>query len=294
MPDGRAAYYYSRFAAASGSTAQFSTTGIVTMTKTAGVVLLDGGRAYWDHSANAVTFRKVNDRDFYLGRIVGDAASADTTCAVNLNVNPSYDYDLMTDPMVSVLVGTPAAGGFGYPVQIGGCVVLELSATSEAQKVDLLGADGFAIGANAIVEGAFRVLADSSGSAPDFSIGLANGTHASDADSITESLFIHLNGNDVNIYAESDDGTTEVNATDTTIDYTEGSTNTERVEFWFDLRNPSSVKLYLNGVARLTSTTFNMSAATGPLRLLAHLEKTSAADTYKIAVDWLRARTAEQ
>jgi 16S rRNA G966 N2-methylase RsmD len=54
---------------------------------------LDGGRAYWDHSANAVTFEKVNDRDFYVGRVVGDATSASTTCNVNFNIDPPYDMD---------------------------------------------------------------------------------------------------------------------------------------------------------------------------------------------------------
>src|SRR4051794_7129319 len=86
LKDGRAAYKAGLNAAASGDNVQFTSTGIVTMPKTASIVLLDGGRAYWDASASKVHFKKVNDRDFYLGRVVGDAASADTTCAVNLNV----------------------------------------------------------------------------------------------------------------------------------------------------------------------------------------------------------------
>src|SRR6187549_2806879 len=53
----------------------FKTDGICTITKTSGVVILDGGEVFWDHSANSATFRKVNDRDFYIGRAVGDAES---------------------------------------------------------------------------------------------------------------------------------------------------------------------------------------------------------------------------
>lgn len=294
LADGRAAVYTGLNAAASGDRTNWTTEGQFTLTKTSGVKLLDGGRAFWDHSANAVTYKKVNDRDFYLGRLVGDAESTDTTCVINLNVNPPYDLDLNRDPMLSVLAGTAAAGGFGYPVQLGGAHILELTATNEAQKVDLLSADGFAKGANAIIEGAFRVISDGAGTAVDVSLGVANGTHATDADSITESIFIHLDANNTNINAESDDGTTEVAATDTTIDYTEGSAVTSRVEFWMDMRDPADVQIYVNGALVLGSTVFNVDAATGPFYLLAHVEKTSSTDTYKLAVDWLRARFAEQ
>lgn len=294
LKDGRAATYKSTIAGASGDRSAFTTTGQHTCTKTAGFVGLDGGRAYWDHSANAITYKKVNDRDFYVGRFVGDSASADTTCVVNFNIDPAYDLDLLRDPCLSINVGTAAAGGFGYPVQLGGSCVFELTATNEAQKCDLLTVDRFAVGANAIVEGAFRVLSDGSGSNTDVSLGIANGTHASDADAITESCFIHLDGNNVNINAESDDGTTEVAATDTTIDYTEGSSVSERVEFWMDTRDPADIQIYINGSLVLGSTVFKLDAATGPLGLLAHVEKASSTDTYKIAVDWLRARYSQQ
>lgn len=293
QPDGSAAFLDGSVGAASGEYPTFRTRIQATVTKATGFVGLDGGRAYWDHSANAATYKKVNDRDFYLGRFVGDSASSDTTCTINLLRDPEYDSDLSKDGFSSVLVGTGAAVGFGYPVNLGGSLVFELDATNEAQKVDALGLHGFAVGANAIIEGAFRVISDGSGSNTDVSIGVANATHASDADSITESLFIHLDGNDVNIKAESDDGTTEVAATDTTIDYTEGSTIGQRIEFWMDTRNPADVQIYINGSLVLPATVFNISAATGPLFPLVHVEKTASTDTYKIAIDWLRVRTQE-
>ena len=67
---------------------------------------LDGGRAWWDFSARMVHFKRVDDRDFYLGRFVGDAALNDTTCSVNLNEDPPYDLDLIRDPYTTVPVGT--------------------------------------------------------------------------------------------------------------------------------------------------------------------------------------------
>lgn len=293
LKDGRAAVYAGLASAAINDAVALQSAGKFTIAKTASIVLLEGGRAFWDHSANAVHFKKVNDRDFYLGRIVKDAASADTTCVVDLNVDPRYDIELNRDPHLSVLVGTPAASAFGYPVQLGGAHVLELTATNEAQKVDLLSVDGFARVANAIVEGAFRVLSDGAGTVVDFSLGVASGTHASDADQIAESVFVHLDANNTNINLESDDGTTEVAATDSTLDYVEGVNVANRVEVWMDFRDPADVQIYIEGVLALGSTVFNVNVAAGPLFLLAHLEKSVSTDTYKIAVDWLRARLGQ-
>lgn len=293
-PTGEAGVYDRATAAAAGAYADLTTVGTFLVAKAAGFVALPGNRAYWDHSANACSYRKNADRDFYIGRFAEDATSAATGALVELNVDPPYDRDLARDGFASVLVGTPAAGGFGYPVNLGGALVFELTATNEAQKVDALGVDGFATGANAIVEGAFRVISDGAGAVVDASIGVANGTHASDADAITESVFVHLDANNTNVNAESDDGTTEVAATDTTTDYTEGATLACRKEVWIDMRNPADVQVYVDGALVLDATTFNVNAAVGPWFLLVHLEKTAATDTYKLAVDWLRARFSEQ
>lgn len=294
MKDGSAAVYTGTAPAVAGDRVGFTTQGQIGFTKAAGFVGLDGGRAYWDHSANAVSWRKQSDRDFYLGRFVGDAASVDVTCTVNLNVDPPYDIDLLRDGFQSVLVGTPAAGGFGYPVPLGGSLVFELTATSEVQKVDALSVDGFAKGANPIIEVVFRVLSDGAAGSQDISIGIANDTHASDADSIADAVFFHLNGGDVSIYAESDDGTTEVAATDTTIDYTEGSALANRVEGWIDMRDPADVQVYVNGSLVLASTVFNVDAYAGTWFLLVHVEKASGTDVYKLAIDRMTARFSEQ
>ncbi len=293
-PSGMAGFHDSPTAAASGSYVEVKTRGSAKLAKTTSMVLLAGGRAYWDHSANAVSYRKNADRDFYVGRVAIDATSAETTVEVLLNEDPRYDRDIVRDGYISVLVGTSAVSGFGYPVNLGGALVFELTATSEAQKVDALGVDGFATGANAIIEGAFRVISDGAGTVVDVSMGIANGTDASNADTITESIFIHLDANNTTINAESDDGTTEVAATNTTTTYAEGSALASRKEFWLDMRNPADVQVYVEGVLVLDATTFNVNAAVGPWFLLVHVEKSSAADTYKLAVDWLRARFSEQ
>lgn len=293
-PDGRAFAMSDDTAGSVGDSRNFTDTGKWVCTKTTSFVALKGGRAYWDHSANAVNYKKVNDRDFYIGRFWAAAASADDSCTVEANIDPRYDVDINLDPCLSTIVGTAAAGGFGYPVRLGGAHILELTTTNEAQKVDLLSVDGFSKSSNFVVEGAFRVLSNGAGSEPDFTIGCASGTHATDFQSVASFIAIHLDGNDVNINAESDDTSTNITPTDTTIDYTEGSSVSERVEFWIDGSNPEDVQIYINGSNVLPATTFTLAGSSDTLYLIAHLEKTSSASAYKIAVDWLRVRYKQQ
>ena len=62
---------------ASGKKGAARVVGVFKIAKTADIVILNGGRVYWDHSANTATYKKVNDRDFYLGRFAAAAASAE-------------------------------------------------------------------------------------------------------------------------------------------------------------------------------------------------------------------------
>jgi len=295
LADGRAAVFTGLNGAASGDRVNFTDTGKFTLTKTSGIVLLDGGRAYWDHSANAVHFKKVNDRDFYLGRVVGDAASADTVCVVDFNVDPQDTIDLLRDGVLSVATGTVAAGGFDLPRLFGGAIGIRLTATNEAQCVDVLSVDRVATAAKMIAEFIVRMENNGSTNAIDFNVGLANGTSTTDADAVTQHCYFHVDGNALDIFAQSKDGTTTVNATDTTIDITAGTAVANRFEFWIDGRDPTNVKLYINGVRVLSATTFKLDAATGPLGLLFHLEKTSSTATAGwFYLDAGRLRTAKQ
>lgn len=295
LSDGRAGVLAGLNAAASGDVRSYKTQGQYTLTKATGVVLLAGGRAYWDHSANNVTYKKVNDRDFYVGRVVNDAATGDTEVVVDLNVNPPDDIDVLRDGALSVATGTAAAGGFGLPAVYGNARGLSLTATNEAQCVDILSVDRFDKAANAIIEAVFRLGANGSTNAVDFNIGIANGTHTTDADSITEHVFAHIDGGALDISAQSKDGTTTVTATDTTVDATAGSAVANRFEVWIDTREPDNVKLYINGARVLSGSTFKIDAATGPFGLLAHLEKTSGTATAgPVYIDRLCARFMEQ
>ncbi len=295
LKDGRAAVKTGLDAAAINDRTNFNSSGKFVMPKTASIVLLDGGRAYWDASASAVHYKRVNDRDFYLGRIVGDAASADTSCTVDINVDSPYDIDLNRDGFLSVPTGTQAAGGFGYPKHLGAARRIELTATNEAQCIDLLSVDRFAqLTANPIVEAIFRVETNGTTSAVDFSLGLANGTSTTDADAITEHVLLHIDGGDLSLFLQSKDGTTTVAATDTTIDAVAGTAVANRVEVWFDCRTPADVQVYVNGALMLGSTVFDLSHATGPMGIIAHVEKTSSVATGQYIIDRLVARYSEQ
>lgn len=286
LANGRAAVVGGLNAPASGDTIHPVTSGIHTVTKVSGVVILDGGRVYWDHSANNATFRKAGDRDFFIGTAVGDAASGDVLMDVDFNVRPTYLIDLVKDPFDTVVIlsaGTPA-------LNYRGALSMLFSGTAEAQKVDAISKDSFAVGSNWIVEGEIEVVTAADADVADLSVGVANATHATDAGAITESCFIHLDLQALNIFAESDDGTVEVAATDTTVDYAVGT----RFHFVMDGRDESDVQIYVNGVNVLPSSVFDLSAATGPLKLLAHLEKTSNDSLGAVDIDALRVRIGQQ
>lgn len=292
LEDGRAAF--ANDAIAVGVKGQLQVKGVVNCAKTTSMVLLTGGRVYWDASASKCHFRKVNDRDYYVGRVAVDAASADTTAYVTLNIDPSYDIRMARDAFLSVPTGTKAAGAFGYPKPLGGAQVLELTATSEAQCIDMLSVDRFAVASNPIAEFILRVDANGSDNTVDINLGFANGTSTTDADAVTEHVFIHIDGGSTNINAQSKDGTTTVTSTDTTTDITAGTAVANRNEFWMDARDPSDVQIYVDGVLVLGSTVFDLSHATGPIGLLAHIEKTSGTATGRITVDEMRCRLMEQ
>jgi len=295
LPSGRAGVVLRDKAATSAAApAAVATHGIFSVDKASSVVLLAGGRVFWDHSANNATYKPVNDRDFYLGTVVADAASTDTSVQVNLNVQQATEIDLLRDAALSVATGTAAAGGFGLPAVYGNARGLSLTATNEAQCVDMLSVDRRSVSSKGIAEFIVRLGANGSTSAVDINVGLANGTSTTDADAVTEHVFFHIDGGALDILAQSKDGTTTVTATDTTIDATAGSAVANRFEFWIDARDTSSVKLYINGARVLSGTTFVLSAATGPLGLLAHVEKTSGTATAgPVYIDRAVLRTVE-
>jgi len=210
-----------------------------------------------------------------------------------MNVDPKWDIDLLTGPVISVPTGTKAAGAFGYPKPLGGSVVLEVTATNEAQAIDMLSVDRFSPAAKGIAQFIIRPDVNGTGATVDLSLGLGNGTSTTDADAITEHVLFHVDGGSANIMGQSKDGTTTVAAADTGADITAGTAVANRTELWIDFR-ATPIVLYVDGVAATLPVTCTLAGATGPIGLLAHLEKTTGTETARITIDAARAKLQQQ
>ncbi len=278
--------------------------GIFEIQKTTSMLILMGSRLFWDFSANKCHLLHGNDRDFFLGTAEGGgpthitsatsagvsgptiaATAAGTSVFVNLNAKAANEMSLASGHVgVPVYTAGLNLGAFGT----GEGVNLIKDATNEAQKVDALSFRAMAVEALSIVDALVCVNSDSN-AASDTSIGLANATHATDADAITEHLLIHLDGGSTAIKLQSKDGTTTVTATDTTVVYSAGTPFLVQ----FDLSNTSDIQAYVNGVNVLPSSIFKLNMATGPMKLLAHSEKTGTATLGNVSVLSLVARPAQ-
>lgn len=286
LPDGRAAVVAGLKDRAAGDPVTLYTRGVFRFAKTASIVVLDGGKVYWVRSTGKAHPLEASG-DFYLGVCVKDAAAADTEVYVDINKEPVYAVELGKGSWTN-----EATLGLGVSaVAVGGSVVkLAFDAVAEVAQAALLSDGSVAVADGPILEGKVAIFDIGDAAALDISIGLANASHASDADSITESFFLHFDGNSLNILAESDDGTTEVAATDTTVDAVDDT----YFEVWMDCRDLTDCKLYLDGVRVLSGSTFKLNAATGPLKALMHIEKTSDDTTADVRAEWLRIRSTDE
>jgi predicted RecA/RadA family phage recombinase len=290
LSDGRAAYVMGLNARAIGDAVGLKTSGVVEVTKTASIVFLDGGKVYWDRSANAAHFRPQSG-DFFIGTAYGDAAAADTTLKVNLNVDQSCQWELGKQGDRHTTVLTTTAGSPTVTRNQMGYYQLLLESNDEAECVDILSDVSIPKDDGPIFE--TRITFDEKGdnAAVDTVFGLVNASHTSDADSITESVLFSQNGNDSKLNCESDDGTTEVAATDSTVVLVEDTSQ----EFWIDGRDPEDMRFYIDGVEVLNATANlgDVDDATGPFKALVLVEKSGGAHVPSILVDWMRLRSTD-
>lgn len=277
VPDGRAGIVLQDVTSGNPVGVDVTKGRIYEVPKTTTMVMLLGSRVFWDHSANKAHLLYVNDRDFFLGCVMNDGLSADTTIKIALNQEPVYNASLVHG-FASIPIqtaGFPSITGNGLGVN------LILQAANEAQKADALGHRAVSVAglAESIVDMLICVNDNGGATAADGNVGISNGTHATDFDSVTEFCGVHVDGNDLKINLASRDGTTTVASTDTTIAFVEGTPFLVQM----DLRNMSDIQIYVNGVLALPSSVFKLNNATGPLKPVAHLEKTAATDIYNIS-----------
>jgi len=270
LKDGRAAYAPSAIAAGIKGSVQVS--GIVTVAKVITQTMLISNQVFWDTSASTCNLLHGGSTDFFLGTVVEDAAYAGTTVKVLLNEKPVYTL-AFRDGFSSIPIQTA-----GFPTLYGGgnSVGMYFSTTAEAQKLDALSSRAIATSTPGVLQALVCINLNGDNAAFDFGVGLADGTHATSTDTITSSLLLHTDGNSLNLNIESDNATAEVGATDTTIDAVVG---TPFLVTW-DLRDWAAIKCYINGLrvgdgTTGSAVTLTLAGVAGPLRLLAHMVKSS-------------------
>lgn len=290
LPNGRAATYTSGAGAALGDSTPWTDEGQYTVAKK-GEVWLDGDPIWWDRSAAAATCLEpvgAADRDFFLGAAVGDAASADASGVVNLNVQPAWVIDTTRDNGDTVLVFT---AGAPYLFNRGGMLAGGFSTTAEAQKVDWLSDRSFALDANWVVDILLEVVTAPDDAAVDLDVGVGSGTHATNFEDVAQFAAFHLDGDDLNIDAHSDDGVTDIPPTDTTIDWAAGTP----VRLKLDGRDPNNVRFYVEGDEVLSGTANlgDIDGASNALFAVIHAEKTADDSPLEFRAR-IRVRTMEQ
>jgi hypothetical protein len=247
--------------------------------KTASQVWIKGAPIWWDHSANTATCNEpigAGDRDFYLGVATADALAAATTGGVNLNVLPSYIIDSARDNGDTALVKTVVGSTTVEVPQIynrGGMIYMQFGTTAEAQQVGWISDRSFTVSSNWVAEILFELVTAADNAAVDIDVGVASAIGTTDFEAVAEFAAFHMDGDDLVIDAHSDDGTTDVAPTTTTLSIAAGTP----VRFTLDGRDVTNVKYYINGVEVNAGTT-NMgvlTAATGPLFAVVTAEKTS-------------------
>lgn len=285
LPDGRAGVAVTGYAA--GDLGTYQVRGHVRFTKTASVVMLPGQRAYWDVSASAANYKRDNGtQDFYLGSVVNDAAAADATVTVDLNAIPANLIDLRAGRGE---IDDEATLGLGATRGFDEIVTLAFDAVAEVAQAAIVSGVTFPANKGWIFEAEVAIYNIGDAAALDISVGVANASHASDMDAATESALFHFDGNDLSAKCESDDGTTEVAAQDSTVDLVDDTYALLQI----DARDNTNIKFYINGVRAVSASTFKLDAATGPLKALVHLEKTSDDTVADVRVREMFVRTCE-
>jgi predicted RecA/RadA family phage recombinase len=285
LMDGRPGWMQGANAAAAGDQRDFRPNAIVNIPKTAGIALLAGGKVFFDRSARTATFKPNNDRDYYVGTAYRDAAAEDAAVSVILGAKQERIIDLNFPDWI-----TENTDGLGVTNLFGNAAKLAFDAVAEVAQAAIVSERTIPPNANPIVEIRFKVVDGGDDAALDVDIGIASGTHATDFEAIAEFVAFHLDGNSVNISAHSDDGATDVPVTDTTVDYALGTT----LEGWIDARDRDNVKLYVEGVRVLASTTFQLTASSGPLKAIVLMEKSNDDTPAEIRVLELGVRISEQ
>lgn len=259
-------------------------------TKESAINLLDGVEVWWDYGNNRATYKRADSKSFLLGTAVGDALAGATTVLVDFGVRPVHAAELGDGYWTA-----EAVDGLGVSVLPGGGVKLAFDNATEAAQAALISTVPISADQNPIVKFRMAVFDIGDNAALNINIGLASGSHATDFQTVSQFVAFRFKGSDLSIWGESDDGSTDVAAVDTTLNATD---DTEFV-CWIDCRDKSNCKLYVNGVRVLNgttgaATTLTLAAYSGSLFLIIHMTKTSDDTTADVRLLEMAVQTSEQ
>lgn len=190
------------------------------------------------------------------------------------------------------LWGTQDTSAAGTPTiayvddAVGGVFQLTHDATDEAQAMTLYWSDSQHIDPtkNPIFEARVRLNIGGATLSADqrVVVGLASARNAT-LDSIASNAWFRIEGANMNIYVEGDDGVTDTNDVDTLIDYVDNTWLTLRI----DMSDLAAVVFSIDGVA--FGTTVNVSALTAANVLQPYIEiqKDAGTETDRLDVDYV-------
>ncbi len=147
----------------------------------------------------------------------------------------------------------------------------------------------FDIDKNPIFEALVAVFDIGDAATPDINIGLASGSHATDFDSISEYMAFHLDGTDLSVLCQSEDGSTTTAAVDSLVDLVDDTyarlkidcTDKASVNFFIDLDGSGYVRV-------CSATTFDMSNYSGLLTPIVHVAKPGNDTLIDVRADRIR------
>jgi predicted RecA/RadA family phage recombinase len=285
LPDGRACVAID--SAVAGGVVCGRIRGIHKMAKTASQIYVPGQRLYWDASESKVTaIPPITAADYFVGCAADDAAAADTEAQVVLN----EDWEGSVDQRKSTFaVASTKTSGDPRVAQVGPGLRFEIDATSEAQMISVLSHKAVALDSDWIFL-AEVVLDAAAGSATDITVGVSDSVDASDFQSAGSFCTIHIDGGSQDILVQSDDTATDVAPVDSNINWTAATPFALAI----DGRDPTDIKLYINGVRETaTSTTLAIAIAASGLKACVHIEKSSGTNTADVTVANMKIMTGD-
>lgn len=291
--------------AASGAV---SVTGVFGLTKGATFGLLAGDDVYRNEADKDAIVPWGPGAGPYVGKVeTAVPAAATTTADVRLCESPG-PYQIFEDflgpiPAIDVecggspylaMLNSSTKGGAPHAAsdEAGGVVKFTFDAVSEACAAGFFpGYAPFLAKYGFICQMRLAIYA-LGGAAVDFNWGVASEFHATDMDSAAVGALFHVDGGATTLLCESDDGTTEVAATDTTDDAADDTYNIYTVMGIPD-GTYLNLSFYKDGVELLSATTFRFALAniaTARIGPIFHMEKTSDAAAPDARVDWVSFR----